>query len=93
MIFIPTFLQLWVVVILTIFTYIVTFITTRSFKYNIWQIEMFNLKPLNCHLCSFCWLNIFISINLAYINPFFLLWFGITTIIGGIVLHKNNLRK
>jgi len=87
---IPTFGQFWLVVVIGIITYILTFITTHSRQYNLAQIEMLNHKPFTCWLCSYAWINSFISLNLAFINPMYLLWCGIVTGIGIFIIYKRN---
>ena len=91
---IPNFFEMWLVIIIGIVVYVLTFITTHSYNYNLMQIEMFAHKPFTCWLCSFCNLNIFISINLTFINPMFLVWGGIVTLIGGYwIYHRNKERE
>ena len=87
---IPSFFELWLVVIIGIIVYITTFITTHSLKYNLPQIELFNHKPFTCWLCSYATLQTFISINLAFINPFYLVWCGIITGYGIFIIYKRN---
>ena len=87
----PSLLQFYILIIVTLFSYMFTYLTTHHPMFNLPQIEMFNRRPFSCWLCSNFWFNMFLMSNLAYIwTPMFLLWGGIFTALTTYIIYKDG---
>lgn len=88
---VPSLLQFYVLVIVTLVSYMWTYLTTHHPIFRLSIIEMFNRKPFSCWLCSNFWFNMFLMLNLSYIwTPMFLLWGGIFTAMTTYVIYKDG---
>lgn len=88
---IPSLLQFYVLITVTLASYMWTYLTTHHPIFRLSIIEMFNRRPFSCWLCSNFWFNMFLMLNLAYLwNPMFLLWGAIFTAMTSYVIYKDG---
>ena len=88
---IPSLIQFYVLIIVTLVSYCLTYLTTHHPMFNLMQINMFNRRPFSCWLCSNFWLNMFLMTNLAYIwNPMFFAWGLVFTGLTTYVIYKDG---
>lgn len=76
---IPNILELWSCIFITMTVYILTYFGVFHPMFRLSILNIFNRKPFSCWLCSNFWLNVLIYINMAYINPCYLLWGAVLT--------------
>lgn len=89
--FIPAWWEFYLLIILTLFAYALTYLTTHHPLFNLPQIEMFNRKPFSCWLCSNFWFGMFLWVNMAFvITPMFLLWGFIFTGMTTYIIYKDG---
>lgn len=87
----PSLLQFYVLIGVTLFSYMLTYLSTHHPMFNLMQIEMFNRRPFSCWLCSNFWMNMFLMVNLAYIwNWMFLVWGLVFTGLTTYVIYKDG---
>ena len=91
MMILPSLLQFYVLIGVTLFSYMLTYLSTHHPMFNLMQIEMFNRRPFSCWLCSNFWLNMFLMVNLAYIwNWMFIVWGLVFTGMTTYVIYKDG---
>ena len=91
MFLIPSIWQLYLLIIITMFSYMFTYLTTHHPMFNLPQIEMFNRKPFSCWLCSNFWFNMFLMVNISYLwTPMFLIWGLIFTGLTTYVIYHDG---
>lgn len=88
---IPSLIQFYVLIIVTLFSYMLSYLSTHHPMFRLSVIDMFNRKPYSCWLCSNFWLNMFLMVNLAYIwTPLFLAWGLIFTGLTSYIIFKDG---
>lgn len=87
---IPSLTEIYVIIVLGILSFIITYLTTYNYKISLSRLNVFNRKPFTCWLCSNWWLSWFLWLNLAYIwDVWFLPWGGIFTLLTTYVIWSD----
>lgn len=89
MMMIPTLFELWIVVVIALAVYVITYFGVYHPMFRLSILNVFNRKPFSCWLCSNFWLSTFIWLNLAYINVWFILWGMVLTSMTTYVIHAD----
>ena len=88
---IPAWWEFYLLIIVALFSFMLTYLTTHHPLFNLPQIEMFNRKPFSCWLCSNFWFSMFMWVNLSYIlTPMFMLWGLILTGMTTYIIYKDG---
>lgn len=88
---IPSLIQFYVIIVVGLLGYMMSYLSTHHPMFNLGQIEMFNRRPFCCWLCSCFWLTMFMFVNLAYLwTPMFLLWGFIMTCMTVFIIYKDG---
>ena len=88
---IPTIIQFYVLILVALISYMLSYLSTHHPLFYLSQIEMFNRKPFSCWLCSNFWLGMFLWVNLAYLwTWWFLVWGFIFTGMTTYIIHHDG---
>lgn len=92
MFLIPSLYQFLTLLFLMFESYVIGYLIVYHPKFNLQQINAFNVMPFQCLKCSTFWTNLIQNIILAYIwTPMFLVWGLITaSVIAYSIWYSNE---
>lgn len=93
MFLIPSLYQFLTLLFLMFESYVIGYLIVYHPKFNLQQINAFNVMPFQCLKCSTFWTNLIQNIILAYIwTPMFLVWGLITASVIAYTIWYSNER-